>query len=54
MIIVGVIAAVVIVIGLILLNYVTSQSPSTPITVSSRDWGKPDAPVTIEEYGDFQ
>lgn len=53
-IIVGVIAAVVIVGGLVALNAVTS-APATPqLTSSTRDWGSPNAPITVIEYSDLQ
>jgi hypothetical protein len=55
MIVIGVIAAVVIVVGLVVLNSVTSQpQPTTTAASAGRDWGSPNAPVTIEEYSDFQ
>ncbi len=54
MIVVGVIAAIVIVIGLVVLNSVTSQSQPTSVVKAAKDWGSPNASVTIEEYSDFQ
>lgn len=53
-IIVGVIAAIVIVVGLIALNSIMSQPKPITVASSTRDWGSANAPVTIEEYGDFQ
>ncbi len=53
-IIIGAIAAVVIVGGLVLLNTVGS-TPATPQTANaSRDWGSLNAPITVVEYSDFQ
>ncbi len=54
MIVVGVIAAAVIVIGLVVLNSVPSQPQPTTVASAGRDWGSPNASVTIEEYSDFQ
>ncbi len=54
MIVAGVIVAVVLVAGLVVLNNTTSQPLPTTVASTSRDWGSPNAPVTIEEYSDFQ
>jgi hypothetical protein len=53
-IIVAVIAAIVIVVGLVALNSIPTQPQPTTVASASRDWGSPNAPVTIEEFGDFQ
>lgn len=53
-IIVGVIAAIVIVGGLIALNAMTSTPPIPQVTSSTRDWGSPNAPITVVEYSDLQ
>ena len=53
-IIIAVIAAVVLVGGLIALNALTG-TPSTPqVTSATRDWGSPNAPITLVEYSDLQ
>ena len=53
-IIVGVIAAIVIVGGLVALNAMTS-APATPqVASNTRDWGSPNAPITVVEYSDLQ
>ena len=49
----GIIAAVVIVGGLIALNALASKPAPQP-TSASRDWGSPNAPITLVEYSDFQ
>lgn len=53
-IIIAVIAAVVIVGGLIAVNALAG-TPATPqVTSITRDWGSPNAPITLVEYSDFQ
>jgi hypothetical protein len=54
LIIAGVIVAVVVVGALVLFNQ-NLPSPNPVSTASAtRDWGSPNAFVTIEEYSDFQ
>ncbi len=51
----GVVIAVVVVGLLVLLNLNLERPTSTPPTVSQgKTWGKADAPVTIDEWSDFQ
>ena len=50
----GGIAAVVVVLLLVILNSNLDVRPSAATQVSGKTWGKADAKVTIEEFGDFQ
>ena len=54
LIIAGVVVAVVAVALLVLLNINLSPTPSSPTLAAGKIWGQPNAPVTIEEYSDFQ
>ncbi len=54
LIIAGVIAAVVVVVLLVLLNLNLSPRVSSPALAAGKTWGQANAPVTIEEFGDFQ
>jgi hypothetical protein len=54
LIIAGVIVAVVVVALLLLLNLNLNTRPSGPTVAAGKVWGKADAPVTIEEFSDFQ
>jgi hypothetical protein len=53
-IVIAVIAAVVIVVGLIALNAVTGTPPTPQVASGTRDWGSPNAPITVIEYSDLQ
>ena len=50
----GIIAAIVIAGGLIALNAFASQPPAPQTASATRDWGSPNAPVTLVEYSDLQ
>lgn len=53
-IIIAIVAAVVLVGGLLAANALMG-TPSTPqVTSATRDWGSPNAPITVVEYSDFQ
>jgi hypothetical protein len=54
LIIAVVIVAAVVVVLLVMLNVNLSQTPSAPSVALGKTWGQPNAPVTIEEYSDFQ
>jgi protein-disulfide isomerase len=53
-IVVSAVAAVVVVGVLIALNQMSTTAQPAPAASTTRDRGSPDAPVTIEEYADFQ
>jgi len=53
-IVIAVIAAVVIVGGLLAVNALTGTSSTPQVTSATRDWGSPNAPITLVEYSDFQ
>jgi hypothetical protein len=53
-IIVLAIIAVVVAVLLIVLSLNIGAHPSTPSVAEGKTWGQANAPVTIEEYGDFQ
>ena len=54
MIIIAVVAAVVIVGGLLAVNAFIGASSTPQVASATRDWGSPNAPITLVEYSDFQ
>ncbi len=50
----GAVVAVVFVAGLILISVFFSKPPAPPAVAAGRIWGKAEAPITIDEYADFQ
>ncbi len=50
----GVIAAVLVVAALVLVNIMFQAPPKPPEVSSGKVWGQANAPVTIEEFSDFQ
>ncbi len=54
--ILGVVALAIIFVGaLVWININATSQPAAPLQVSAgKVWGKADAPVTIEEWSDFQ
>jgi hypothetical protein len=54
LIIAGGIAAVVVVALLVWLSLSNTRTPTAPSVALGKTWGQANAPVTIEEYSDFQ
>lgn len=50
----GGVVAILVVAALILINLTQSKPPAPPAVAAGRIWGKQEAPVTIDEYADFQ
>ena len=53
-IIIAGVAAVVIVGGLVALSALAGSPPAPQNTSTARDWGSPNAPITLVEYSDLQ
>ncbi len=50
----GGVVAILLVAALIIINLTQSRPPAAPTMAAGRVWGKLEAPVTIDEYADFQ
>ena len=53
-IIIAVIGAVILVGGLVAVNTLASTPAAPQNTSTARDWGSPNAPITLVEYSDLQ